>query len=273
MGVVYRCVAPPADGEFSAARTRPVLVLHEYDHLSIFCLDFADRLSRAGFTVYVPLLFGKADGKSALGTTIRNTLEIGLSGKWHALFGEHEHQPITEWLGKVCRRISAEHEDRGIGVIGMCLSGALPIALMNEKCVVAPVMAQPSIPLFTLTPEAKRAPGISRVELECAVKRAKDQHLKVFGTRYEEDSIGRRERFETINDAFGHEYFEDHTIYARDYLSRTKNWGLTDKAHATLTLCYRDGPDEYPPRKIFLDVVKFLKEQLELHGGPGRRAE
>jgi dienelactone hydrolase len=270
MGIVYRCLSLPSDGQFSAASTRPVLLLHEYDHLSIFCLEFADRLSRAGFTVYLPLLFGKSDGKSGLGTTICNTLEIGFSGKWHALFGEHEHQPVTDWLGKVCRRISADHGYRGIGVIGMCLTGALPIALLNEPCVVAPVVAQPAIPLFPLTSEAKRATGISPAELENAVKRTKSQHLKLFGTRYQEDSIGRIERFEAIKTAFGPACFEDHTIAARDYLSPSKNWGLTDKAHATLTLCYRDSPNDYPPRKLFLDLVDFLKMQLAIHGAPTR---
>ena len=56
-------------------------------------------------------------------------------------------------------------------------------------------------------------------------------------------------------------------------LSHPKNWGLNEKAHATLTLCYRGKPDDYPPRRLFLDVVKFLKEQLELHSGPGRAAK
>jgi hypothetical protein len=46
MRSVYRCVAPPTDRQLSAARSRSVLVLHEYD-LNIFCLDFGDRLSRA----------------------------------------------------------------------------------------------------------------------------------------------------------------------------------------------------------------------------------
>jgi hypothetical protein len=79
-----------------------------------------DKIGGSGW----PLHFGKADGQLRLDTTIRKTLEIGLSGKWHALFGEHENQSITEWLAKVCRRISSYHEQRGIGVIGLCLTGA-----------------------------------------------------------------------------------------------------------------------------------------------------
>jgi dienelactone hydrolase len=262
--VVYRCILPPADGDQGAAFNRPVLVLHEYDHLSVACLRFAERLSREGFTVYVPVLFGKTDGKSGLGTTIATTLELFMSSDWHALFGEHQHQPITDSLAVICRKISADHQHRGIGVIGMCLTGALPISLLSENCVVAPVIAQPSIPLFCFTPEGKRAPGISPTELFAAATRAKREHLQVFGTRYEKDSIGTKERFDSIHQAFGDDCFLDHTIAASDYLQ--PKWGLTDKAHATLTLCYKDGPDDYPPRHLFLDLVSFLKKHLDQHG-------
>jgi dienelactone hydrolase len=263
--VVYKCTVPPSDADIAAARNRPVLVLHEYDHLSIACLNFAIRLSRAGFTVYVPLLFGKPDGKTGFGTTLRTTSELAFGGQWHALFAEHKHQPITDSLAGLCQKISSWHDHQGIAVIGMCLTGALPIALMNEPCVVAPVMAQPSIPLFSFTPEGKRAPGISNQDLNGAVKRVKQEHLLVFGTRYEEDTISPKARFETIAAAFGEDSFCDHTIRAADYLREPK-WGLNAKAHATLTLCYKDSPDDYPPRRLFLDLVTFLKAQLYKHG-------
>jgi dienelactone hydrolase len=201
--VVYKCTVPPSSGDLSAARNRPVLVLHEYDRLSIACLNFAMRLSSAGFTVYVPLLFGKADGKVGLGTTLRTSWELAFSGQWHALFAEHKHQPVTDSLSDLCRKISSWHDNGPIAVIGMCLTGALPIALMKQPCVVAPVIAQPSIPLFSFTAEGKRAPGVSKEDLADAVKRAKEEHLLVFGTRYEDDTISPKDRFEGIKAAFG----------------------------------------------------------------------
>jgi dienelactone hydrolase len=261
--VLYKCIVLPADGDAAAARNRPVLVLHEYDHLSIACLNFAIRLSRAGFTVYVPLLFGKADGKTGVGTTLSTTAELALSGQWHALFAEHQSQPITKSLGELCHTISSWHNDRGIAVIGMCLTGALPISLMRQRCVVAPVIAQPSIPLFGFTPEAKRAFGVSKEDLDVAVRRVKEEHLRVFGTRYEQDTISPKERLEAIAAAFGKEYFCNRTIKATNYLE--SRWGLTTKAHATLTLCYKDDPDDYPPRRLFLELVTFLKNQLQEH--------
>jgi len=33
-----------------------------------------------------------------------------------------------------------------------------------------------------------------------------------------------------------------------------------------LTLWYKDDPDDYPPRRLFLDLVKFLEDRLDRHG-------
>jgi hypothetical protein len=71
--------------------------------------------------------------------------------------------------------------------------------------------------------------------------------------------------FEGIKAAFGKDCFCDHTIHEAEYLHQPK-WGLNAKAHATLTLCYKDSPEEYPPRRLFLDLVKFLQDRLDQHG-------
>jgi dienelactone hydrolase len=263
---VYRCKTPPTNGDSVAAENRPVLILHEYDHLSIACLEFAQRLSRAGFCVYVPLLFGKANGKEDFATVVRNTWAIATNGEWHAMFAEHQKQPITDWLSGLCRRISEAHRRR-IGVIGMCLTGSLPIALMNDESVGTAVVAQPSMPLFACTSEGKRAPGISTVELNRAVERAHREHLRIFGTRYERDEIGKLERFQAIKDAFGPDCFEDHTIPASEYIGKLAgNDTLNEHAHATLTFCYRSEPDSYAPRRLFLDLVSFLRRELDKQG-------
>ncbi|MBV8211763.1 MAG: hypothetical protein JOZ08_00900 [Verrucomicrobia bacterium] len=258
----WACKVPPDDGDVAKAESRPVLLLHEYDHLTTVCLEFAKRLSRAGFRVYVPLLFGKADGVGGTGTMIANTWELETSGEWYTLFAEHKKQPITTWLCDLAKRISEKHGGRRIAVIGMCLTGVMPIAMMGEDApILAAVVAQPSIPLFAFTPEGERSLGISEDEINNAVKRSKSEHIRIFGTRYEDDTIGKRARFEHICTLFG-ENFENHTIRACDYLHNPK-WGLKSNAHATLTLCYLPSPDDYPPRKLYLELLVFLKAQFE----------
>jgi hypothetical protein len=99
-------------------------------------------------------------------------------------------------------------------------------------------LALSGVPLFSFTPAGKRAPGVSKEDLADGVKRAKEEHLRVFGTRYEDDTINPKDRFEGIKAAFGKDCFCDHTIHGADYLHEPK-WGLNAKAHATLTLCYK----------------------------------
>jgi hypothetical protein len=228
------------------------------------CLEFAERLSHAGFRVYVPLLFGKADGVGGTGTMITNTWELETSGEWYTLFAEHKRQPITTWLCALAKRISENHGGRRIAVIGMCLTGSLPVAMIGEDApMLTAVVAQPSIPLLACTPEGERSIGISDDEINNAVRRARSEHIRIFGTRYEDDQIGKRARFEHIKTLLG-ENFEDHTIPASAYLSKeASHWGLKPTAHATLTLCYRVGPEDYPPRKLYLDLVAFLRTQFE----------
>lgn len=258
----YMCTAPPDDGDAAGAEGRPVLLLHEYDHLTTVCLEFAERLSRAGFRVYVPLLFGKADGVGGTGTMIANTWELETSGEWYTLFAEHKRQPITTWLCNLARRISKKHDGRRIAVIGMCLTGSMPIAMIGEDApILTVVVAQPSIPLLACTPEGERSLGISEDEINNAVKRSRSEHILIFGTRYQKDTIGKQARFDHIHTLFG-ENFIDYTIRACDYLDNTK-WGLKSTAHATLTLCYLPGPDDYPQRKLYLDLVAFLRAQFE----------
>jgi hypothetical protein len=45
---------PPDDGDIAGAERRPILLLHEYDHLTTVCLEFAERLSRQDFACMSP---------------------------------------------------------------------------------------------------------------------------------------------------------------------------------------------------------------------------
>lgn len=267
---VYRCTVPadnPVRG--ATAAQRPVLLLHEYDRLSGSTLDFAKRLSAQGFTVYVPLLFGRAEGGRGGWPFVRNTLELIFSPQWNVALGVDEHQPITDRLERVCWRISnlTPHRHRGVAVIGMCLTGAFPIALLDQKCVIGAVLAQPSAPFFWVLPGAKQTPGVSAQDLQLAATRARDDDIDVFWTRYEEDTIAQDAKFGPIRAAFG-THLQDHTIKLT--LKEREKWGLTKHAHATLTLCFNDNPSpDYPPRVLFKDLLTYLNGQFQRHGALG----
>jgi len=271
---VYICTVPADDpARRDTAAQRPVLLLHEYDRLSGATLDLAERLSRQGFKVYVPLLYGRAEGGRGGWSSMRNTLELIFSPEWNVIAGVNEHQPITEWLERVCWRISntTPHEPRGVAVIGMCLTGAFPIALMDQKCVIGAVVAQPSAPMLCLFPGAKEASGVSQKELQDAGERARRDDIDVFWTRYENDTISREAKWWPIHAALG-THLQDHTIRLEP--EEQKKWGLTNHAHATLTHCFHENTSRYyPPLILFRKLLRYLDTQFQKHGELGASAD
>lgn len=228
-------------------------MLHEIPALSNKVLAFAERLSAQGFTVYVPVLFGNTKGKTSNLHNLATIAELGTSPNWNVVFGQHQHSPITDWLRLLCRDISAAHNNAGMGVIGMCLTGAFPVALMSEKCVVAPVECQPSLLIVAITPEGRRSLAISQRELSQAITGSRERDIDVFATRYGLDRIAKREKFKTLHDAFG-DRFLDHTIPRSEYPKHR----LKRNSHATLTHCV----DTPPARQLFGEVVAFLHSKL-----------
>jgi dienelactone hydrolase len=50
-------------------------------------------------------------------------------------------------LRALARRAHKECGGRGVGAIGLCLTGGFAIAMMTEPNVIAPALAEPSLPL------------------------------------------------------------------------------------------------------------------------------
>lgn len=119
----------------------PVLVLHELPGLTRDTVEFAERLIRAGFQVYLPLLFGQPKEK---GTVI--------NGYLHCISKEFSHlkagvsAPVGDWLRALVRHLGHEYGHERLGVIGMCVTGAFVIPLILEPNVAAAVASQPAIP-------------------------------------------------------------------------------------------------------------------------------
>lgn len=58
----------------------------------------------------------------------------------------NESSPATQWL----RAAALAHDEcggKGVGAIGMCFNGNFALSMMLEPAVLAPVLAQPSLPL------------------------------------------------------------------------------------------------------------------------------
>jgi hypothetical protein len=93
----------------------------------------------------------------------------------------------------------------------MCLTGSIPIAMVGKGApVLTAVVAQPSIPLLACIAEGERSLGISEDEITNAVTRSRSEHIQIFCTRYEKDTIGKQARFDHIHRLFGENFIDSY---------------------------------------------------------------
>jgi dienelactone hydrolase len=128
-------------------------------------IRFADRVATAGMTVFLPVLFGepgKPASRSYVAWSIFNTLCV-----WREfnIWSAGKSSPIVAWLRALARQVHDECGGKGVGAVGMCLTGGFALAMMTEPCVVAPVLSQPSLPAPL---GSKRAAGIDACPGEIA---------------------------------------------------------------------------------------------------------
>jgi len=218
-----------------------VCVMHELPGMTEECLDFGRRLADAGFTVYLPLLFGEP-GKSAAG---RNFLRICVRREWN-LLGAGRSSAVTAVLRGLTAHIRDETGHPRVGAIGMCLTGGFALVLMLDPWVTAPVVSQPSLPLVLPGQGWKKAAlDIAPEDLE-RVRGRLSQDLNVLGLRFAQDRVSPAERAETLRRELG-PCFRDVVVEG--------------DRHAVLTLHFQDIPE---PRRsqIWAELVGFLQRQL-----------
>ena len=198
----------------------PVLLLHELTGLTPGTLAYAEELSK-DFTVYVPLLFGE---KAKASPTSGLRAYWGTS-EWD--IPQEGSMPIVNWLRGVVQRIGALHTQQHIGIIGNCMTGPLPIALLDNSHVGAVVVAQPALPMpFWWSTDADRQSlGLSTNDLQGA----RASTAKIYGLRFETDCMSDPAKLHTLRKEFG-ERFINGEIPARDY----QQDGKPTNAHSTL---------------------------------------
>jgi dienelactone hydrolase len=229
-----------------------VLIMHELPGMTAACLRLGERIANEGFAVYLPLMFGEV-GERAL---IRNTLRLCVSREFH-LLAKRRHSPVTDWLRALCRRIHAERGGRGVGAVGMCLTGAFALTMLLEEPVLAPVVAQPGLPFPAITRAQKSALGIPDEELDAAGRRAKSQNIPVLALRFSEDPVCPRERFNTLAQHLGPQ-LDPFVINSAE----GNPHGIPTNAHAILTEHFVD-EEGHPTREALAKVLDLLRRQLK----------
>jgi dienelactone hydrolase len=229
----------------------PVVILQELPGLTPEDFELGRRLS-GEFTVYLPLLFGKpCDNKPA-----RNLLVGPCWSRDVDCFSKTSTGRIVDWLGVLGKHIDKEHGSRGIGMIGNCLTGAVPLALLGDVNIVAPVLSQPSVPLPCLgisTAATRRALGISPAQLS----RAQASTVPIYALRFENDGWSPEERMQQLEKLFGKRLT---ALRVKPNPPACHHGGKHLHAVLTGSYCDAQGADS---KKAYEEVAAFLRRQLK----------
>jgi dienelactone hydrolase len=183
-----------------AGRGPAVIVMAEMPGISPLVARFARWVREAGFTVYMPSLFG-GDGavpSAEQGGAIFQRACV--SAEFHAFAGKGA-SPVTQWLRGLARLAHGEAGGKGVGAIGMCFTGNFALSMMLEPVMLAPVLAQPSLPLDDPA-------GVESGPEELAAVRARleREDLKVLAYRFAGDKFCQAQRFAAYRAALGERF-------------------------------------------------------------------
>ncbi|RFU38796.1 dienelactone hydrolase [Actinomadura logoneensis] len=123
-----------------------VVLMPEMPGISPDVLRLARWIRDAGFTVYVPSLFGR-DGAYPTVEDGRDVIRRACVSAEFRAFGGGGTSPVAVWLRGLARRAHAECGGPGVGAIGLCFTGNFALTMALEPAVVAPVVNHPSLPL------------------------------------------------------------------------------------------------------------------------------
>jgi dienelactone hydrolase len=174
-----------------------VIVIHEVYGFTPTLARFCRWIRDAGFRVYAPVLFGSVDTRNPERVLLSRLLNLCISREIN-LFAAGKSSPVVEWLKELARLAHRECGELGVGVVGMCLTGNFALAMAVESAVLAPVVAQPGLPVHR-----RAALDVSASDLATVRARVKNEGLIVRGYRFEGDKFCAAARFATLRRELG----------------------------------------------------------------------
>lgn len=235
-----------------------VIVMAEMPGIYAHVVRFARIVRDAGFTVWMPALFGTEGGPVTAGGALKTMARACVSKEFRA-FAANKSSPVTQWLRALAAHVHPLCGGKGVGAIGMCFTGNFALSMMLEPSMLAPVLAQPSLPMF-------RAGGmhIAPEELQSVKQRMQAEDLTVLAFRFEGDKFCKAERFAAYEAALGDRFvgrvLEDDTALPDTPVS----------PHSVVTLHLIDEAGE-PTRQAVDEILAFYA--LRLRANPATERE
>jgi dienelactone hydrolase len=237
---------------YRAGRGPAVIVIHEIPGIHPGMITFAQQLLQAGYTVYLPSLFGRPGQPASTGAVLRSILRVCVSREF-AILGRPD-QPGGELAAGTGGHGLPRVRRSRVGAIGMCLTGGFALAMAVDPAVLAPVVSQPGLPA-PLTAAKRAAVGLDATDL-AQVKERTHRGLCVLGLRFSADRGCPAERFQTLRRELGGA-FEGIEVDS----SPGNPHAIPTRAHAVLTVDLVDEPG-HPTRAALDRVLGFLDQRL-----------
>ena len=174
-----------------------VIVMTEMPGISPQVARFSRWVRDAGFTVYMPSLFGR-DGAIPDVEEARAVFRRACVSAEFRAFAANASSPVTQWLRALARLAHGECGGPGVGAIGMCFTGNFALSMMLESALLAPVLCQPTLPL-----DDPAGLDIAPDELVTVRQRLQRDDLTVLAYRFAGDRFCTAQRFAAYAEALG----------------------------------------------------------------------
>ena len=218
-------------------------------------VEFARRLVAAGFTAYLPSLFGRPGEPFRQGEILRSLAGICVSREF-SLFALGRTSPAVARLRRIAATAHEECGGPGVGAVGMCFTGGFALAMAVDDRVLAPVLSQPGMPA-PLGARRRAAVDMSDADLARVRRRVAEDGLCALGLRFTNDGSVPAERFATLRRELG-----DGFIAVEIDSSPGNPHGIPTSAHSVLTNELVDEPG-HPTRAALDRVIAFYRERLQ----------
>jgi dienelactone hydrolase len=233
-----------------------VLMLHELPGMTGKFLEVAGIVVGAVFTVFAPLFFGRPGQDSTVLGGL-SVIRLCIRHEFSCL-ATNRTSPIADWLRLLCATIRQECPGRGIGAIGMCLTGNLVLALSGSGSVLAPVLCQPALPLCTvpLLGNALRRPALGLSSGDVAAAVTASHQVPVLGYRFQTDAKCPAQRFATLARTFGKDFRATQIPTGKNQPGQ-----FPASAHPVLGNQFRNDPAN-PTRQALNAILSHFRQHL-----------
>lgn len=235
---------------FDAGTGPGVIIIHEIPGITPEVARFARWVRDAGFHVYLPSLFGQPGEPNSQGYINASILRICIAREFHVWAANH-HSPIVDWLKLLAREVHEECGGRGVGALGMCITGNFAMSMMVEPAVRAPVLCEPSVP-----PNNQRGIHASPADIALVRDRLEREDLTVRAYRFEGDPVCKAARFEAYAKALGPR-FEGEALPD----SAAKADTFRKHPHSVVTTHLIDEQGSLTRQKVD-EIIAFFKSKL-----------